>query len=60
MRFRAGVWVGQPSKPGNVARELKDAPVVNIVDHHPILNAPYIGREKAEIEGLGKGSEKRP
>ena len=60
MRFRAGVWLLKPPEPGNIARELKDALIVDLVDHpDPILNAPYIGREKAEIEGLGKARAKR-
>jgi len=55
MRFRAGVRVREPSEPRNVARELEDALIVDLVDHpNPILNVPYIGREKAEIEALGK------
>ncbi len=55
VRFGAGVWVREPAKPRNVARELKDALIVDLVDHpDPILNIPYIGPEKAEIEASRK------
>ena len=58
MRFGAGVWVREPPEPRNVARELEDALIVDLVDHpDPILNVPYIGREKAEIEALGKAGQ---
>ena len=58
MRFRAGVWLGEPPEPGNIARELEDAPIVDLVDHpNPTLDLPYIGREKAEIEALGKARQ---
>jgi phosphoribosyl-AMP cyclohydrolase len=51
VRFGAGVWVGEPPKPRNVARELKNALIVDLVDHpDPISDVPYISREKAEIE----------
>ena len=60
MRFRAGVWVREAPESGNVARELKDALIVDIVDHpNPIRNVPYIGREKAEIEGLETRAKKQ-
>ncbi len=56
VRLGAGVRVREPPEPRNVARELKDALIVDLVDHpDPILNVPYIGREKAEIEALGSG-----
>ena len=58
VRFGAGVWVREPSEPRNVARELEDASIVDLVDHpNPILNVPYIGRGKAEIEALGKAKQ---
>ena len=53
MRFRAGVRIRESAQPRNVARELEDPPIVDLVDHpNPTFNTPYIGREKAEIEGL--------
>jgi hypothetical protein len=55
VRLGAGIWVREPPKPRNVARELKDPLIIDLVDHpNPILNVPYIGREKAEIEGSRK------
>src|ERR1700687_3252401 len=55
MRFGAGVWVREPPEPRNVARELEDALIVDLVDHpDPILNIRSIGREKAEIEASTK------
>jgi len=55
VRLGAGVWVREPPKPRNVARELEDALIVDLVDHpEPILNIPYIGPEKAEIEAFRK------
>jgi phosphoribosyl-AMP cyclohydrolase len=55
MRFRAGVGLRKSPEPRNVPRELEDALIVDLVDHpNPILNVAYIGREKAEIEALGK------
>jgi phosphoribosyl-AMP cyclohydrolase len=53
MRLRTGVWILKPPEPRNVARELQNSLIVDLVDHpDPILDTPYIGREKAEIEAL--------
>jgi phosphoribosyl-AMP cyclohydrolase len=55
MRLCAGVRVRKPSQPRNVARELKDPLIVDLVNHpDPIFNGPYISREKAEIEASRK------
>jgi hypothetical protein len=60
MRFRARVRVLKPPEPRNVARQLEDSLIVDLVDHpDPILNLAYIGREKAEIEAL-KDADGKP
>ncbi len=43
----------EPAKPGNIRRQLKHAPIVDVVDHPgPIFGLRYIGGEKAEIEAF--------
>ena len=53
MRFGRGVGICEPPKPGNIRRQLKHAPIVDVVDHPgPIFGLRYIGGEKAEIEAF--------
>ena len=55
MSLGGRVGMGEPPKPGNIRRQLENAPIVDVVDHPgPIFGFAYIGGWTAEIEAFGK------
>src|SRR6266851_4307809 len=64
MRRGAGVGIGQPSEPRNIAGQFDDAPVVDVVQHDLALGDPaaasWLLRNSALYRCRGGGNTVRP